>query len=137
MPYVKQLVDDVLGRQATRVEDRRLAPIVISHHADEAVADAAELVGNGEGRDPLEADPVVGQTEPVLPLGQPPVCARRGGIQGVVRLQVHMRMNRNRILSSVCGRTPLAGGHRRRDGRLASAEARYGAIVRTRLVHRP
>jgi hypothetical protein len=75
-------VNQVLGRQAAGVVDRRLAPFVIGNHTDEAVADPAAFIADRQGRDALEPDPVGAQTEPRLPAGEPAI--ERGGGWGVV-----------------------------------------------------
>jgi len=67
---VKKLVDDVFGREAARVVDRRFAADVVGDDPNEAVADAAALIAHGPGRDPLQLDPVVIQAEPCLPAGE-------------------------------------------------------------------
>ena len=67
---VQKLVDDVGAGQPPGVEDRRLPALVVADDADQAVADPAELVADGEGRDPLQLDPVAGQAEPLLPVGE-------------------------------------------------------------------
>ena len=73
MADVKKLVDQVRGRQTTRVVDRRLAQLVIRHDADEAVSNRAALVADREGRDPLDPDAVRLEPEPGLPAGEPVV----------------------------------------------------------------
>ena len=67
---MQKLVDEVGLGQLPGVEDRRLVPVVVAGDADQAVADPAELVADGEGRDPLELDPVGGQAEARLPVGE-------------------------------------------------------------------
>jgi hypothetical protein len=76
---VKKLVDQVLGRQAPGVVDRRLAAAVVGDDADEAVADRAALVTDGEDGDALGVDPVVVEPKPRLPTGQPAVHRRVHG----------------------------------------------------------
>lgn len=67
MADVKKLVDEVLGRQATGVVDRRLTQLMVGHDADEAVSNRAAVVTDREGRDPLDPDPVRLEPEPGLP----------------------------------------------------------------------
>ncbi len=67
---MQELVDDVGTSQPAGVEDRRLAPLVVADDADQAVADPAELVADGKGRDPLQLDQVGAQTEAGLPVGE-------------------------------------------------------------------
>jgi hypothetical protein len=68
--YVKKLVDDVLGGEATRVVNRRPTVGVIGDHADEAVSDPAELVAHRPGRHALKLDLVVAKAEPRLPTNE-------------------------------------------------------------------
>ena len=70
MADVKKLVDQIRGRQTTRVVDRCLTQLVVGDDADEAVADNAALVADREGRHPLGPDPVVLEPEPRLPAGE-------------------------------------------------------------------
>jgi hypothetical protein len=43
---MQKLVDEIGLGQAPGVEDRRLAALVVGDHADQAVADPAELVAD-------------------------------------------------------------------------------------------
>jgi hypothetical protein len=73
---MQKLVNDVGPGQLPGVEDRRLAALVVGDHADQAVADPAELVADGEGRNPLQLDPVGDQAEARLPVGEKGVLAK-------------------------------------------------------------
>jgi hypothetical protein len=73
---VKKLVDDVFGGEAPRVVDRRLATGMIGYHADQAVADPADLVAYGPDRDSLGFDCVALEPEPGLPACEPAIDCR-------------------------------------------------------------
>jgi len=75
---MQKLVNDVGAGQAPGVEDRRLVPVVIADHADQAVADPAERIADREGRDPLEPDPVGAEAEICLPVGKEGMLGGRG-----------------------------------------------------------
>jgi hypothetical protein len=87
MTYVKKLVDQVLGGQAARVVDRRLLASVIGDDPDEAVADRAGLVADGERGDALKLDPVSIEAEAALPAHEAAV-AFSGAIASRVRGRV-------------------------------------------------
>jgi hypothetical protein len=67
MAQVQELVDHVLLGQPARVKDHGPAPIVVGADPDEAVADPAELVADGEQRHPLEHDLVLVEAESLAP----------------------------------------------------------------------
>jgi hypothetical protein len=67
MAKVQELVDNVFLGEPAGVEDHRLATIVVGADPDQAVADPAQLVTDGEQRDPLEPDLVVVESKPPLP----------------------------------------------------------------------
>jgi hypothetical protein len=67
MAHVQELVDYVRGREPPGVEDRRDAPVVVCHHAHEAVADAAGLVTDGELGDALSGHLIGVQPQAIPP----------------------------------------------------------------------
>jgi hypothetical protein len=73
---MQKLVNDIGAGQAPGVEDRRLAALVVGDNADQAVADPAELVADGEGGNPLQLDPVCDQAEARLPAGEKGVMTK-------------------------------------------------------------
>jgi hypothetical protein len=70
MAEMEQLVDDVGLGQAPGVEDRRPLGSVVGGDPDQAVADAAVLVADREGGDPLERHFVGVEAETASPLGE-------------------------------------------------------------------
>jgi hypothetical protein len=109
---MQKLVDEVGLGQPPGVEDRRLAPFVVADHADQAVADPTELVADGEGRNPLELDPVGDQAEARLPVGE------KGGMTKVDQSdnesQSSLRVGR---AASSLAETPALQGSRRARAR--------------------
>jgi hypothetical protein len=67
MAQMQELVDNVFLGEPARVEDHGLAAIVIGADPDQAVSDPAQLVADGEQRDPLEPDLVLVESQPRAP----------------------------------------------------------------------
>ena len=107
---MQKLVNDVGAGQAPGVEDRRLAALVVGDNADQAVADPAELIADGEGRDSLQFDAVVAQAEASLPLGEERVLAAVSKSDNESQSSLRVR----RAASSLAETTALQASRRAR-----------------------